>query len=314
MRDLADSPPGKRRQNLPRDQIVAELSQDGVVSLRQLESVGISESAVMRSLRAGRLHLVLPGVYAVGHPTLSWRGKLRAALLWCGEEAVLSHMTAASLRELLRSSSGLVHVTIPRGGKTSHKWVRVHHTRHLAEWERTQVNGLAITSIERTLVDIAAEVSQDRLEQALIRADRSGQLDWAALRRSARGKPNTRKLHAVIAAFDPLAPQANEGIERTFLRLIRKARLPKPEVNVWIHNHEVDFLWRERRLIVELDSREFHLTPTAFENDRRRDIALQALGYTVLRITHRRLNEEPAAVIRELRYFLSGGGGGPCEP
>ena len=95
---------------------------------------------------------------------------------------------------------------------------------------------------------------------------------------------------------------------------IRKANLPKPGVNVWIHNHEVDFFWREQRLIVELDSREFHLTPAAFENDRRRDIALQALGYTVIRITHRRLIEEPAAVIRELRYFLSGGGGGPCEP
>jgi very-short-patch-repair endonuclease len=93
---------------------------------------------------------------------------------------------------------------------------------------------------------------------------------------------------------------------------IRKANLPG--VNVWIHNHEVDFFWREQRLIVELDSREFHLTPAAFENDRRRDIALQALGYTVIRITHRRLIEEPAAVIRELRYFLSGGGGGPCEP
>jgi very-short-patch-repair endonuclease len=163
-------------------------------------------------------------------------------------------------------------------------------------------------------VDIAGEVSRERLEQALIRAERQGQLDWAALRKSASGKPGTRKLRAVIDQFDPLAPQANDGIERTFLRLIRKANLPKPEVNVWIHNHEVDFFWREQRLIVELDSREFHLTPAAFENDRRRDIALQALGYTVIRITHRRLIEEPAAVIRELRYFLSGGGGGPCEP
>jgi very-short-patch-repair endonuclease len=116
-----------------------------------------------------------------------------------------------------------------------------------------------------------------------------------------------------LLSFDPLAPQANEGIERTFLRLIRKANLPKPEINVWLHNHEVDFLWRDWKLIVELDGREFHLTPTAFENDRRRDIDLQRLGYTVLRITHRRLKDEPAAVIRELRYFLSGGGA-PCAP
>lgn len=313
MTQLADSRSGNRTQNLPRDLVVAGLARDGVVGLQELRSHGISSSAVKRGLKAGRLHLVLPGVYAVGHPTLSWQGKLRAALLWCGEEAVLSHITAASVRELLRSSSALVHVTIPRGGKTSHKWVRVHHTRRLAERERSEVNGLAVTSIERTLVDIAGEVSQERLEQAVIRAERQRRLDWRALRTSARGVRGAKALHAVIAAFDPLAPQANEGIERTFLRLIRKAKLPKPEVNVWLHNREVDFLWRDQRLIVELDSREFHLTPTAFEDDRRRDIALQALGYTVIRITYRRLIEEPAAVIRELRYFLSGGGG-PCEP
>ena len=313
MRNLADFNRGNRGQDLPRDRIVAESARDGVVGLKELGDHGVSDDAVHRSVKAGRLHPVLPGVYAVGHPTLSWRGRLRAALLWCGDEAVLSHTTAASLQELLRSSSALVHVTIPRGGRTSQRWVRVHHTRRLAEWERTELNGLAMTSIERTLVDIAGEVRQERLEQAVVRAERSGQLDWAALRRTARGKPGTRKLHAVIAQFDPLAPAANEGIERTFLRLIRKAKLPKPEVNVSLHNHEIDFLWREQKLVVELDSRQFHLTPTAFESDRKRDIHLQGLGYTVLRITHRRLQQEPAAVIRELTYFLSGGGG-PCEP
>jgi very-short-patch-repair endonuclease len=313
MRELADSRSGNRTQNLPRDQIVAKLARDGVVGLAELAAHAISASAVKRGLKAGRLHPVLPGVYAVGHPTLSWRGRLRAALLWCGEEAVLSYMTAASLSDLVRSSSPLVHVTIPRGRRTSREWVRVHHTRRLAEWERTEVSGLATTSIERTLIDIAGEVSQERLEQAVIRAERRGQLDWRALRTNARGKRGAAALHAVIAQFDPLAPEANEGIERTFLRLIRKANLPKPEINVWLHNHEVDFLWRDRKLIVELDSREFHLTPTAFENDRERDIDLQRLGYTVLRITHRRLKDEPAAVMREVSYFLSGGGA-PCAP
>jgi len=315
MREPADTSADRWNPNLPVGQNVARLAadQDGSVALCELLDRGVSKSWVHRRVGDGWLHPVLPAVYAVGHPKLSWRGRLRAALLWCGEEAALSHITAASIQELLQSSSALVHLTIPRGGRTSHKWVRVHHTRRLAEWERTEVDGLAITSIERTLVDIAGQVRQERLEQAVVRAERMGRVDWALLRRTARGKPGTKALQAVIAQFDPLAPKVNEGIERTFLRLIRKANLPKPEVNVWLRNHEVDFLWREQRLVVELDSREFHLTPTAFENDRRRDIELQRLGYIVIRITHRRLQEEPAAVIRELRYFLSGGGG-PCEP
>jgi hypothetical protein len=107
MSNLADFPAGNRWQNLPRDLIVAELAagQDGVVGLDQLESLAISEGAVQRSLKAGRLHAVLPGVYAVGHSSLTWRGRLRAAVLWCGEGAVLSHMTAASLWDLLPSAS-----------------------------------------------------------------------------------------------------------------------------------------------------------------------------------------------------------------
>src|SRR5690349_7986178 len=147
MSELADSRSGNRPQNLPRDLIVAELAaeQDGVVGLDQLESLEISSSAVKRSLRAGRLHLVLPGVYAVGHPTLSWRGRLRAALLWGGEDAVLSHLTAAGLWDLLLSSSRRVHITLPRGARKSCKWVRVHHTRQVPA--RSEVNGFAVTSI-----------------------------------------------------------------------------------------------------------------------------------------------------------------------
>jgi very-short-patch-repair endonuclease len=186
--------------------------------------------------------------------------------------------------------------------------VRVHQTRRLDARERAVIDGIPVTSVERTLLDIAGVVRPERLEQAFEQAIRMNRLDFSALKQTLdnnRGRKGAARLRSLVAEFDPLAPQANEGIERTFLRLIRKARLPNPEVNVWIHNHEVDFLWRKDKLIVELDSREFHLTPTAFESDRRRDTELQLLGYTVLRITHRRLAEEPAAVTRDLRCFLS---------
>jgi very-short-patch-repair endonuclease len=310
MRDLADSEPGNRFQNLPRDLIAAELagSQDGVVGFVQLRSLAISQSSVQRSVDAGRLHVVLPGVYAVGHPSISWRGRLRAAVLWGGEDAVLSHMTAATVRDLLSSASPTVHLTIPRGGRKSREWVRVHHTRRLDPAERSEVNGLPVTTVERTLIDLASVVRPERLERAVEQAVRMNCLDFGALKalrarnRRHRGMP---ALDTLIAAFDPRAPQTNPGIERRFLRLVRKYNLPRPQVNAQVGPYVVDFLWEAQKLIVELDSLEHHRRPSIFESDRKRDIDLQRLGYTVLRITHRRLQAEPAVMAQELRYFLS---------
>ena len=309
MRDLADFNRGNRNQNLPRDVIVAEVAapQGGAVGHEQLRSLAISKDAVHRSVHAGRLHVVLPGVYAVGHSTLSWRGKLWAAVLWGGEDAVLSHMTAASLWDLLSSASPKVHITVPRGGRNGREWVRVHHTRGLEPKERAEVDGFPVTSVERTLIDIAPTVRPDRLEQAVEQAVRMNRLDFGAFGQN-RGKRGTANLHALIAQFDPLAPQTNPGIEREFLRLIKTYRLPKPKANAPAGPYVVDFLWEPQKLIVELDSLEHHRRPAVFEADRKRDIDLQGLGYTVLRITHRRLKQEPAAVARELRYFLSASG------
>jgi very-short-patch-repair endonuclease len=304
MSELADFRSGNRPQNLPRHLIVGELAaeQDGVVELHQLQTLGLSGSAVKRSLRAGWLHVVLPGVYAVGYPKLSWRGRLRAALLWGGEDALLSHMTAAGLWDLLMGASTRVHVTLPRGRRNSRRWVQVHHTRETPA--RAEVNGFAVTSIERTLIDIAGQIPKQRLERAVEQAARMNQLDFSALAEH-RGSRAATTLRAVIAQFDPLAPQTNVGIERDFLTLVRRYDLPEPRINVQVGPYVVDFLWSDQKLIVELDSLAFHRTATVFESDRKRDIDLKRLGYTVLRITHRRLHEEPAVVAQELRYFLS---------
>jgi len=246
---------------------------------------------------AGRLHSVLPGVYAVGHSSLSWRGRLRAAVLWGGEHAVLSHLTAAGLWDLLPSASPKVHVTVPRGGKASRGFVRVHHTRRLPEG--SEVNGFPVTRVERTLGDIASVVPPDRLEQAVEQAVRMNRLDFSAVH-------GPKKLRDLIAQFDPLAPETNPGTERLFLRVIRKYRLPQPEANVQVGPYVVDFLWPERKLIVELDSLQHHRRPSVFEADRKRDIDLKRRFYHhVLRVTHRRLEEEPAVVAQEIGYFLS---------
>jgi very-short-patch-repair endonuclease len=305
-RELADLSADRWNQNLPVGQVAGLAArQHGVVALEQLTALGVSKSWIYRRVREGWLRVVLPGVFAVGHTALSWRGECMAAVFWCGSGAVISHVPAAALWDLVRSASQAVHVTVPRGGRSSRRGVRVHQTRRFEVADRAVVDGIPVTSIERTLVDIAGIVRPERLEQALEQAVRMNKVDFALLRDNTRGRKGTATLHALIAGLDPLAPQVHQGIERTFLKLIRKADLPQPEANVWIHNHEVDFLWREAKLVVELDSLEFHRTPARFESDRKRDIDLKRFGYTVIRITHRRLKREPAAVIRDLRYFLS---------
>ena len=307
MRDLADFQSGNRAGNLPRDQIVAKLAetQDGVAGLDQLRALEISHSTAKRGLSAGRLHVALPGVYAVGHSRLSWRGKLRAAVLWGGEDAVLSHMTAATLWDLLSSTSPKVHITVPRGGRTSREWVRVHHTRGLEPKERAEVDGFPVTSVERTLIDIAPSVRRDRLEQAVEQAVRMNRLDFGAFGQS-RGKRGSAALNAVIAAFDPLASQTNPGIERRFLRLVRKYKLPTPKANAPVGPYVVDFLWEAQKLIVELDSLEHHRRASVFEADRKRDIDLKRrFDHEVLRLTHHRLQTEPVVVAQELCHFLS---------
>lgn len=230
-----------------------------------------------------------------------------AGVLFAGEGALLSHLPAAVLWEVLSSSSPAVHVTVPGRGRTrAGLWI--HHTRRLDPPDREQLDGIPVTSLPRTLMDIAAVVRPDRLERAVEQADRMGKLDWRAVHELLDGdarRPGARALRAVIAAFDPLAPQTNPGIERRFLRLVRNYKLPQPQVNVQVGPYVVDFVWEPQKLIVELDSLEHHRRPAVFESDRKRDIDLQRLGYTVLRITHRRLQTEPAVVAQELRYFLS---------
>jgi very-short-patch-repair endonuclease len=292
------------------DRLVAELAerQDGVVARRQLAQLGMSESAIARRLAAGRLHRIHPGAYAVGHTVLTWGGKLRAAVLWGGEGAVVSHLPAACIWDLLSSASPLIHLTVPQRSGASRPGVRVHQARRLHADDCAAVRGVPVTSLARTLLDLAETEPFARLERAVEQAERMRLLDPSAIERVIernRGRRGIRPLRSVIASLDPKAAETSSRLEREFLRLVRGCGLPTPEVNVSVGPYVVDFLWREQRLIVELDGYEHHQTRTAFERDRSRDIQLKLAGYEVLRITHRRLHTEPAVVAGELRRFLS---------
>ncbi len=203
-----------------------------------------------------------------------------AAVLACGAEAVLSHTSAAALWQLL-PPRGFAHVTVPGNGRTR-RGIRVHRSLTLFPGEVTRRAGIPVTSPSRTLTDLRRLLPQAQFEQALRRAE------YLRL---------------------PLDPQLDRDhtrseLEARFLALCRRHRLGKPEVNVRVAAFTADFLWRQQRLIVELDGYRAHGARTAFEADRVRDVELKLLGYEVVRLTWRQLTSEPAQLAFALRELL----------
>ncbi len=217
-----------------------------------------------------------------------------AAVLACGPGAVLSHRTAASVLDLRSTTSGRIEVTAPR---TRHRipGVTLHRSRNLTPAEITTHDGFPVTTVERTLVDLAAVLSERELERAFEQALRLRVLDMSRLR-LIPGRKGTGRLRGLIAAHDPEVLHTRAELERRFHTFIRAHRLPQPAVNASIAGYEVDALWPDQDLIVELDGYEFHGGLSAFEDDHRKTAALQLAGYTVVRITWRMLHDDPGRI------------------
>jgi Transcriptional regulator, AbiEi antitoxin/Protein of unknown function (DUF559) len=287
---------------------LAELAarQQGVVATWQLAELSLTASAIHRRIQAGRLHRIFTGVYAVGHKRLPPNGRWMAAVLACGPDAVLSHRTAAALWELRPRPSGPVDVTVPASGRRSRTGIRLHNVRSLHADDRTDVDGIPVTSPARTLLDYA-ETNRQQLRLAIEAADRrelyNGKALDALLHRSP-GRGGRARLRAVLAEIQGPAPWTRSELERRFLALIRAAGVPEPQANVLVAGFLVDLFWSDPGLVVELDGFEFHKTRTAFESDRRRDAKLQLAGHPVIRITQRRIENAPRDVVRDVVGML----------
>jgi len=298
----------------PRDHAIAELAghQHGVVELDQLRGLGLDERAVRRRVALGRMHRVHAGVYAVGHPLLSQRGRWMAAVLACGPGAVLSHRSAAALWGLRSSSRGSIDVTAPGRRGRSPTGIDAHRHGHLRPQDRTVVEGIPCTTVARTLLDLAGLVSAHSLRNAIAQAEIRRVLDLSSLREligRSRGRRGVARLRLALEDHDPRSEMANPGLERRFLALCRRANLPTPQVNVPLELADrrvvADFLWRDQRLIVETDDRMSHQTVSAFERDRRRDQQLTLSGWKVIRCTWRQVTIEPVDLARTLRALLT---------
>lgn len=294
----------------PLDVALADLAnrQHGVVARRQLLELGLGSSAVARRLERASLHRVHAGVYAVGHRAVSPRGLWMAAVLACGPGAVLSHRSAGAVWELQATAAAAVDVTAPGPSRRRRPGIVVHRVRTLHPDDVTRREGIPVTTVARTLLDLAALVSRRQLERAFETAERLALLDARALENACRRQPHrrgSRLVRGVLADQREPPPATRSELERDFLELCRAARLPLPSVNGVVAGFEVDALWPRQRLVVEVDSLAFHATRAAFERDRLRDSALQVAGYRVLRVTHRRLRLDPEGVAEAVGALLA---------
>ncbi|HEU4656380.1 MAG TPA: type IV toxin-antitoxin system AbiEi family antitoxin domain-containing protein [Capillimicrobium sp.] len=281
-------------------------AQDGVLSTRDLLAAGLSRAAISRWLAAGRLVRIHRGVYAYGHAALTPNGRRLAAVLACGPGAVLSHRSAAAAWGLLTTHRPRFDVITAGAAGRALDGIDAHRCR-LHPSERTMLGALPITTVARTIVDLAAVESQARLERAIVAAERAALLDLreidAIVARAPRRR-GTRRLRAALAAYRPEHAWTRSELERATLALIERHGLPRPSVNALVAGHEVDLHWPGDALVVELDTLGTHGGAAAFHGDRARDQDLTAAGQRVIRLTDRQVADEPARVAATLRALL----------
>jgi very-short-patch-repair endonuclease len=286
----------------------------GVVASWQLHSIGLTAREIHHRVAADRLLPVHRGVYAVGHRRLTENGRFMAAVLACGEQAMLSHRSAAVLWRLLDAAATRIDVTVVDRSGRSRPGIAVHRPRRFDDADRGLRFGIPVTSPSRTLLDLAGGVGLSALRDAVDAADRVGLLDLRRLTElleHAHGIRGTGRLRGLLARYRRL-PETRSWLERRFLRLCDDARIPRPAVNVVVEGFEVDCCWPDEKVVVELDGYGFHRDPEAFETDRRRDVALQLAGYKALRFTHARVLRDAARVAEETIQAL-GSSPGPIS-
>ena len=277
-----------------------------MVSRAQLLAAGLSPQVIKRLIRAGFLHVLHRGVYAVGHTALPEFGREQAALLASGKGAVISGRSALYLWGILDSAPGDVEVTVAGRHCRRRRGIRLHLVDALPRREVRQRHGLRVVFPARALVEYAADAGPEELGDAVGEARikkfvRERELEAAAADAGRRvGGPQMR---AFLRAEGGPAMTRSRA-ERRFRKLLKEARLPQPKVNVRVAGCEPDFLWEEEKVVLEVDGWKFHSDRRSFEWDRKKAMILTDAGFQVIRITWRHFTEESLALIAHAARIL----------
>jgi predicted transcriptional regulator of viral defense system len=286
---------------------LAELAttQHGVVATRQLDALGYTKSSVAKAAKVGRLHRVHRGVYVVGQRSLTWHGHCMAAVL-ASYPSVASHLSAAWLWGLLRYRPETIHVTSrsPRPGKRPF----VVHTAQLARKDLARRERIPVTSLSRTILDVAVTSRQRTVRRHLQLAEDLKLFDLREMEdllSRTKGHQGQAKVRAAMALHDERPVFTRSGLERRFLEVVCEAGLPEPSMNLFVAGFEIDAWWEAERFGVELDVYETHGSRLSFEEDRERDDALLHAGIETTRVTGPRLDREPGAIVDSVRRHLA---------
>jgi very-short-patch-repair endonuclease/predicted transcriptional regulator of viral defense system len=280
-------------------------AQEGVVGHQQLLDLGLGERWIQHRLISGWLRQVFRGAYAVGHRRISWRGRLRAATLACGPNALISHRTAAALHNLKRGGGGKIHVTVPGGGHEDRDGIVLHRVRRIAPADITTVDGIPVMSVARTCLDMAATVHPDVLDDMLEAAERNKTFDLTAmLAACGRGRRGSKALKRALALYRPIPGWTRSRLEKRLFNALRKRGAPLPSVNAWIVDQECDLVWHDEHLVVEVDGDVWHGTTAAKARDPRRDVKLQLARFATFRVPENRIVYEIDGVVDDVVDLL----------
>jgi len=281
--------------------------QHSLVTATQLRQVGVDHDATDYRLRVGRLHLIHRGVYAVGHPELTPEGRFLAAVLALGDGAVLSHLPAAILWQILRKlwlpDDSDIDVTTPRRLKPR-PGIRPHSAPTLKPADWTRFKGIPVTTPARTLLDVATLLPARTFRRAVHEAEVQRRVNHRQLRAQIAGR-GTRSAAVLRAVIDEGPAPTRSGLEDDALDLLREHGFLRPETNARVEGFEVDLFYADHRLVIEVDSERYHGTAYARRNDARKQARLEAAGYRVIRLDEHDVNVARELTARRLRQAMA---------
>ncbi len=277
----------------------------GVFSRVEAVREGATQRMIHTRIASGRWKRLHPGVYRLEGAPGSWRQALAAVCLAAGPIAVGSHHAAARLWQLAGVAWHRIEISVPLGRRHRCSDVVVHEVAQLSRVDVTMVEAIPVTTPTRTLIDLAAVISEDQLAEAVDDALRRGLTTISRLRRGMErlgSRRGSAGLSRVLNARAPVEPIPQSVLETRFLRLVERANLPGVERQYRVRDRGrsigvVDFAYPELRIAIEIDGYRWHSGRAPWERDLARRNLLTALGWSVIHITSTDLEQRPNHVI-----------------